>query len=57
MTKPNPATVEKWARALCRAYGADPDELIGFPKNPRWMSFTSYARMAIEAGAMLEAQQ
>lgn len=52
---PCTATVEQWARALSRAWGADPDELIGFPKNPRWMSFTGYARLAIEAKAMVEA--
>jgi hypothetical protein len=46
--------VERWARALCKAWGADADELIGFPKNPRWMSFTSYARLAIEAREIVE---
>lgn len=46
--------VERWARALCKAWGTDPDEVIGFPKNPRWMSFTNYARMAIEAREIVE---
>lgn len=53
---PCPQTVETWARALCKVWGADPDQLIGNPQNPRWMSFTSYARMAIEAKAMVEAE-
>lgn len=52
---PTTKEVEMWARALCRAWGAKPDELIGNPPNPRWMSFTGYARMAIEAKALVEA--
>lgn len=52
---PCTATVEKWSRALCKAFGSDPDTVIGNPPNPRWMSFTNYARMAVEAKAMVEA--
>lgn len=52
---PSRDTVEKWARALCVAYGVDPDQIIGNPPNPRWMSFTSYARMAIQAREIVEA--
>ena len=50
----SPDNVERWARALCKAWGADPDQEIGSPKLPRWMSFTSYARLAIEAREIVE---
>lgn len=50
----SPDNVERWARALCKAWGADPDQEIGFPKAARWLSFASYARMAIEAQAIVE---
>lgn len=50
----SPDNVERWARALCRAWGAKPDEMIGNPPNPRWMSFSNYARLAIEARDIVE---
>ena len=37
----SPENVERWARALCKAWGADPDQEIGFPKAARWLSFAS----------------
>lgn len=50
---PVDAVVELWARALCVAYGAAPDKLIGFPKTPAWRSWTGYAEFAIKAAAAL----
>lgn len=52
---PCAAAVEQWARAICKAFGSDPDAVIGNPPNPRWLSFAGYARLAIEAKALIEA--
>jgi hypothetical protein len=50
---PIDAAVEGWARALCVAYGAKPDKLIGFPPTPAWRSWVGYAEFAIKAAAAL----
>lgn len=50
---PVTSEVEEWARALCTAYGAKPDKLIGFPEAPAWRSWVGYAELAINAAAAL----
>lgn len=52
-TAPVSAEVEAWARALCVAWGALPDKIIGFPEAPRWRSWVGYAEFAIKAADAL----
>lgn len=48
----DPLVIE-WARALCTALGAKPDELIGEPQYPRWRAWVGYAENASRAAEAL----
>lgn len=52
---PVSAETEAWARALCSAFGADPETIIGMPEAPRWRSWVGYAELAVKAAATLAA--
>lgn len=45
---------ESWARALCVAFGAKPDKLVGDPPAPRWRGWIPYAELSMKAASMLK---